>query len=146
MKKLISIFVIALMIGTVSAQSTSPRWGSGPPTNDNTGRILTWSSITSVTSSTTAVGYQKPNAYNTTIKVGSIGTSFTDSLSTTNAYLGDVVNFVFTNGSTAAQVITFGNNIKSVGTLTVSGSKKATAGFIFDGTNWIELCRSVMGN
>lgn len=145
MKKLIA-FLGILLIGSLSlnAQSTSPRWGGGPPQNDNTGRILTWASISAVTSSTTAVVYHKPNAYNTTIKVGPIGTDVTDSVSITNAYLGDRINFVFTNGSTAAKVVTFGNHMTSVGTMTVTGSKKATAGFVFDGSSWVEICRSIL--
>lgn len=140
--------MIAMLFSVaVFAQSTSPRWGGGPPQNDNTGRILTYAVITVTTTTATTVSYQKPNAYETVIIVGTVAHALTDSLSVSNAFVGDNVTFVFTGDTlTAGRVVTFGNHIKSVGTLTVPKSKKATATFIFDGVAWIETGRGIMAN
>lgn len=148
MKKFLSILAALLIVSIVSAQSTSPRWGSGPPTNDNTGRVLTYSyGRTLITSSATAVLYQKPNAFVTILKIDSLRHALTDSLSITNAYVGDQVEFVFAADSlVAGRVVTFGNHIKSAGTLTVTKNKKATACFIFDGVAWVEIRRAIMTN
>ncbi len=148
MKKLFSLVIIATMFAvSVSAQSTSPRWGGGPPQNDNTGRILTYASKAVTTTSATAVSYQVVSAWETIITVGTLKRALTDSLSIKYSYLGDRVTFIFTADTlTAGRVVTFGNNIKSAGTLTVPVSKKATASFIFDGVIWVETKRALMTN
>ena len=138
----IAIFAVTLL----SAQSTSPRWGGGPPTNDNTGRVLTYSFAKTI-ANTSAVLYQQPNAFVTILKIDSLRHALTDSLSIKNAYVGDQVEFVFAADSLAAgRVVTFGSHIKSTGTLTVTKNKKATACFIFDGVAWVEIRRAIMTN
>ncbi len=148
MKKLFSLLAIAMLFSvTIFAQSTLPRWGGGPPQNDNTGRILTYAVITVTTTSATAVSYQKPNAFESVIIVGTLKHALTDSLSITNAFVGDRVTFIFTADTlTAGRVVTFGTHVKSAGTLTVPVSKKASASFIFDGVAWIEKGRALMTN
>lgn len=137
---------------SMQAQSVLPRWGSGAPQNDNTGRILTYSVLSTTTGTATAVAYQKPMTYGTIIKVGTLTHALTDSLSTAYSFLGDVVTFVFTADTlTAGRVVTFGNNIKSAGTLTVPNSKsshsgEATATFVFDGAKWTEVSRAINTN
>jgi hypothetical protein len=153
MKKLLSIFVLtALFAVNLNAQSTSPRWGSGPPSNDNTGRVLTYAVQSVTTTTATSVAYQKPKAWKTVIKVGTLQHALTDSLSVTNAYLGDEVTFIFKADTlTAGRVVTFGNNIRSAGTLTVPNNKsshsgQATATFVFDGVYWTEKSRTINTN
>lgn len=148
MKKIFAILMgVMLITGAVQAQNVLPRWGGGPPQNDNTGRILTYAVVTVTTTTATAVSYQKPNAFETIIQVGTLQRALTDSLSVKNAYVGDRVTFVFTADTlTAGRVVTFGNNIKSAGTLTVAKSKKATASFQFDGVAWIERGRAICTN
>lgn len=155
MKKILSIsFLVALFATNVNAQSTSPRWGSGPPSNDNTGRVLTYAVQSVPTVSTTAVKYQVVQSYNTVIHIGTLTHALTDSVSTAYSYDGDMLTFVFTADTlTAGRVVTFGNNLKSAGTLTVPNSKSshsgcATATFIFDGTNkrWTEIARAINTN
>ncbi len=152
MKKIIALLAIVAFTINVNAQSTSPRWGSGNPQNDNTGRILTYANLSVTTASTTTVAYQKPNAWKTVIKVGKLTRALTDSLSVSNAYLGDEVTFIFSADTlTAGRVVTFGNNIRSAGTLTVPNSKssrsgEATATFVFDRVYWTEKSRTINTN
>ena len=155
MKKIAStLFLVALFATNVNAQSTTPRWGSGPPTNDNTGRVLTYNVISVVTNTATAVAYQKPNAWKTVIHVGTLTHALTDSLSIANAYDGDEVTFVFSADTlTAGRVVTFGNHLYSAGTLTVPNSKSshsgtATATFIYDGqkSRYTEKSRTINTN
>ena len=144
MKKFLAIITLSLcIIVGASAQHTLPRWGGGPPTNDNTGRVLTYELKTVTTTSATATAYQKPNAFMTIIKVSTLRHALTDSLNVTNAYVGDQVVFHFVCDTlTGGRVVTFGNHITSSGTLTVDASQKATASFMFDGTAWVETSRA----
>lgn len=142
MKNFLSIIILSLcIIVGASAQSTLPRWGGGPPQNDNTGRVLTYVLKTVTTTTATATAYQKVNAYKTIIKVGPVNSSFTDSVNVTNAYVGDQIVFIFAAGATGGTV-TFGNHMVASATLVVDASQKATASFIFDGTAWIETARA----
>ena len=137
------LLLIGLSFGVIfsQAQSTSPRWGGGPPQNDNTGRVLTYALKTVTTTTATAVSYQKVNAFQTIIKVGPVNSSFTDSVNVTNAYVGDQIIFIFSAGATGGTV-TFGNNMVPSATMAVDASSKATVSFIFDGVAWIETARA----
>lgn len=144
MKKFLSIIAIILITTVVNAQSVLPRWGGGPPTNDNTGRILTYSfGKTVITSSSTAILYHKPNAFQTFIITDSLRHAITDSSSINNAYAGDQLILRYSSDSLAAgRVVTFGNHMISAGTLTVDKNQKACITFIFDGVAWIETGRA----
>jgi hypothetical protein len=58
---------------------------------------------------------------------------------------GHYVTLVVTTSGTSSFTITFGTNFKSTGTLAtgVTSAKKFTIRFISDGTNWLELSRTV---
>jgi hypothetical protein len=147
MKKL--FLILTLFSGLfLTAQSTLPRWGAGPPQEDNTGRILPYVYGAVTTVSTTSLVSHLPNAWQTIYKIGTLTHALRDSLSTKKAYVGDKVIFVFTADTlTAGRVVTFGSgSVKSYSALTVPASKKATAQFIFDGAAWIEVSRTLMGN
>ena len=142
MKNILSIIALSLcFVFGVSAQSTLPRWGGGPPQNDNTGRVLTYALKTVTTTTATATLYQKVNAYKTIIKVGPVNSAITDSVNVTNAYVGDEIVFIFSAGATGS-TITFGNHMVPSATMVVDASSKATVSFIFDGTAWIETGRA----
>jgi hypothetical protein len=146
MKKIILLSLILSISLLVDAQSIVPRFGI-TANSDNTGRSLTYFFQSFTTTSNTAVLYQKPHGYETIYQIGTLKRALTDSLSITNSYVGDKVYFIFVADTlTAGRVVTFGNHTKSSGTLTVPRSKKATAVFIFDGTIWVELDRTLMAN
>lgn len=152
MKKFVGIlFVAALILCSVqksTAQSTTPRFGTSIY-EDNTYRVLTlgYSSIT--TGTATAVLYQKPNSFHTIYQIGTLTHALTDSLSITNSYVGDEVTFIF-NADATGRTVTFGNHIKSAGTLAVPSSSgasgEATATFVFDGVQWTEKGRAINTN
>ncbi len=152
MKNIIAFLFLALTL-TVSAQHTVPRFGTSANECYNGGCLqYKFQSVTTTTA--TSVSYQRPSAYYTLIKVGTLTHALTDSLSTASAYDGDIVDFIFyADTLTAGRVVTFGNNIKSAGTLTVPNSKsshsgRATARFIYDakGVYWTELSRTINTN
>ena len=60
----------------------------------------------------------------------------------TNLAANDRVIFTFAADGTN-RIVTFGTNMKSAGTITVTANKYATVSFIFDGTNLLELSRAV---
>jgi len=153
MKTILSLFLV-LVIGTVLAQNTTPRWGSGPPTNDNTGRILTYGyvSYTEVAGADTLKVV--PNYYTTIVKPTAINDSVTIVLkSNTNAFLGDVLKFEFLNKTSTKNNVKFRNSgSSSVGgfaflaadsTIALSASKRAIVIFTFDGVKWIETSKAV---
>ena len=152
MKKFLLIFSLLFATVLVSAQSTSPRWGSGPPSNDNTGRVLTYVAKTVTTTASQASAYQVVNAYQTIIKVGKLTHALTDSVSVAYSYFGDQIEFVFNADTlTAGRVVTFGNHLSNAGTLTVPNSKSSHSGvatitFIFDGVAWREQSRTICTN
>jgi len=63
----------------------------------------------------------------------------------TGGVTGQRVNFVFTTSGGSSFVITFGTNFKTTGTLTTGTStgKVFVMEFIYDGTNWNEVSRTV---
>jgi len=147
MKKLL-VSIVSLLAFAIMAncQDTIPRFGTTAG-NDNTGRVITYAYTHYLTTSATAVLYQKPHCSVTIYKIDSLRHALTDSLSVSRAKLGDRVTFIFACDSlTAGRVVTFGNHIKSAGTLTVTKKKKATATFIFDGVAWIEENRAICTN
>jgi hypothetical protein len=144
MKKLFSICLIFAATMLMTAQSTLPRWGSGPPTNDNTGRVLTYQ-YTQVTAGTAAIEYLKnPRSFMNIWAIDSVRHIETDSAAIVNAYVGDELIIRYSCDSAAAgHIITFGNHLKGAGTLTITKNKKATICFIFDGVAWTEKSRTI---
>jgi len=140
MKKIVSIlFLVALFATNLIAQSTSPRWGSGPPTNDNTGRVLTYSYLpVAVTSTAVTVS---PKTYNTTCVVATGTISPTITFTNTGAYAGDVVTIITT--AAASNTVTLaGTQLHTASTYTLASGKQFVITFIYDGTNYNEVSRS----
>jgi hypothetical protein len=57
---------------------------------------------------------------------------------------GDIWVFVITNDASSARTITFSTGFKPSATLVGTVSKSATIVFVSDGTNWYELCRTLL--
>lgn len=140
--RLLLIFaILGLTTACALAQSAIPRTGNSK-FEDNTYRTLTVNYISVSTTSTTAVAYQKPNAFKTLI-AATLTHNLLDSLSILHAYLGDEVEFVFTSDTlSTGRVVTFGNNILANGSLTISKSSTASVVFAFNGVLWYELTRN----
>lgn len=151
MKKITSFLLLIALAFSVNAQHTTPRLGNKVSDCSNFGCVdYKYSSVTTTTA--TAVLYQLPRTYESVIKIGTLTHALTDSLGISGSFVGDKVTFVFAADTlTAGRVVTFGNNIKSAGTLTVPNSKSSHSGqasisFIFDGVRWTELYRSINTN
>jgi len=117
---------------------SNPRFGI-TPSDDNTGRVITYSYYNPAYASTIAVA---PNASSTSYIVQQLTGALTLTASTGAALPLDKITFVFSSDSTN-RVVTFGTGFSSSGTLTVTASKKATASFVYDGTSFVELSRTV---
>jgi|GEM_PF-2368528 len=145
MKKIFLIATLAIFTLTASAQ----RWQNAPA--DNTGRNLTFLSITKSLSSTDSI---KPCGSESFYKFNAITAAKTLIIKTTEAKLWDRVTVEFTCDTlTPGRVVTFstgtGANINTLwtsssgNTITVKTSKKAVVTFLYDGTAWSEEKRSV---
>lgn len=134
MKKfLFALAICALGVTCSIAQNALPRWGAGPPSQDNTGRVLTYVYSAKTYTSTLTL---KPNAYQTIVATSSLTGAMTINATVTSCYAGDRLTIVLQADTlTAGRVVTLGGNFlyKSSGsTITVAANKSAVIEFIFD--------------
>lgn len=142
MKKLFSIFAALLVFGVVSAQSTSPRFGTAKNT-DNTGRVLTYK-LVSVTDAAGADSVTvAPSAFETIYKLSALDSLTFKSPTVTNSYYGDQVT-IQVSGASGTKVKFTGTNWVSAGTATLSSGLNAIITFRFNGTKWVEQSRVVL--
>jgi len=102
---------------------------------DNTARTITQDMFNLAYAATLKV---ITTAQQTTVTIGQLTGALTLTFDTTQPYIGDILQVLFAADGTN-RTVTFGTNIKSSGTLTITASKFGAAEFIFDGTNWIQL-------
>jgi hypothetical protein len=142
MKKLLLIAMLGLFVNVANAQTVTPRYGI-TKNNDNTGRVLTWTSNT-ITPTSTLVTVA-PNAYQSLITIASTSISPTFTANLKRSYLSDRINLLVTPNSTGTRTLTFGTGsfIGTATTMTVAASKQALVTFIFDGAKYMEISRSV---
>lgn len=135
MKKLFAIISLALCV-SVSAQSTSPRFGT-TKNNDNTGRVITygWQAPT-VTATTVITPNKSVNYYSMPTLTLSPVINFTVSASSA----GDELT-ILTSASAATRTITLAGNVKSAGTYTLGSGKTGSLHFVFNGANYVEVSR-----
>jgi len=141
MKKIFSILFLLAFTFTVSAQSTSPRFGT-LKNQDNTGRGLTYKlvSVTDGTGADSVIAF--PGAYKTYYKVTLIDSLAFKQPVVTTSYLGDNIVIVAT-GASGTKVKFTGSNWITTGTATLSSGGRAIIDLIFDGARWVESNRTV---
>lgn len=83
-----------------------------------------------------------PTRRTTHYNVAQLTGAMTINATVTSLQVNDKVYFTFAADGTN-RVVTFGTNMKSSGTMTVTASKFAAALFIFDGTNLLQLSATV---
>ena len=126
-----------LTMVTVNAQvATKPRWGT-PPASDNSGRALNYIYSAPAYAATITVA---PNAYTTVIRPAVLTGALTINATVTSCKIGDRLQFLFLSDATG-RVVTFGTNLKTSGTLTLTASKYGAIEFVFDGTYFIATGR-----
>lgn len=135
MKKFITLSFALLMF---VLNSDAQRFGTTKG-RDNTGRVLTYAVLAPAYSATVTVA---PSNYQTIIKPATLTGACTINATETNSKYCDIIRFIFTSDATG-RVVTFGTNFVSAGTLTLVASKQATATFIYDGANYVELSRAI---
>jgi len=141
MKKLFAIiFLLAISIA-MYGQSTSPRFGT-LKNQDNTGRVLTFKTV----SLTDAVGVDtlsvNPNAYTTYVKIALVD-SLTIKPVVTNSYYGDQL-IILCTATTGTPFLKFtGSNWLTAGKATLSTNLRAVIRLTFDGAKWVETGRYV---
>jgi hypothetical protein len=142
MKKILLIAMIGLFASCAIAQTVTPRFGI-KKNDDNTGRVLTWTTNT-ITPTSTLVTIA-PNAYNSLITIASTSISPTFTSSLKRSFLDDRVNLLVTPNSTGTRTLTFGTGafIGTANTMTVAANKQALVTWIFDGAKYMEVSRSV---
>jgi hypothetical protein len=134
MKKILSVILLVGLFSAAQAQ----RFGT-TPSHDNTGRKLTYAYSAPAFASTK---YLTPNASWTYYNMGKLTGAQTDSLSTANAQLGDVVIYSFLCDTlTAGRVVTFSGHNAVSGTLTIAKNKRGAITFIYDGAYWVATGR-----
>lgn len=145
MKNILTLLVLTAFALCAKAQSSTPRFGT-TPNQDNTGRSLTYKYITKTDATGADTLRITTNAYVTIVKA-----TVVDSLAfapiLTKAYAGDKLEFLITNSAGSGHLAKFVGANWQVGTggasLALTASKRATISFEFDGTYWVERCRTV---
>ena len=106
---------------------------------DNTGRVLTYNFVKPAFASTISVNL---NASKTFVEPAQLTGAVTINAVTANTQEYDECQFIFSADATN-RVVTFGTNFKTSGTVTVTASKYATVKFVFEGTYWVEVSRTI---
>lgn len=134
MKTLFSLILILALTSCAVAQTVTPRFGVGK-NQDQTGRTLTWNSLT-VTPTSTLVTI-KPNAYTTLINVPSSSIVPTFTANVSQSYCGDEL-IMFVAANSTSRLATFSTNIiAATTTVAITASKKATFKMVFDGAKFV---------
>jgi len=144
MKKFFGIILLLFVVLLASAQSVTPRFGSGLKNQDNTGRVITYN----VATSTDAVGADslsiKTNASETIYKIAMTDSLYLKTPVVTSANYCDKLTLILTSttGTPKLKIATGGSWVSS-GTATLSTGLKGIITFVFDGTKWVESGRSI---
>lgn len=121
----------------------------GAATMASTPRALTMDVVGPYASIQTVVTYASPTSINVALghsfKTTTVHATGSVTFNATGTGVTDQeLTIIIVNDATGAKTITFGTNFKSIGTLVGTVSKQATIRFISDGTNWIEVGRTLV--
>ena len=141
MKKIIAIICVAFVALTASAQSTTPRYGSGA-NNDNTGRALTYKYVSLTDASGSDSVTINPAAWETIYRVALVDSFYFKTPNVTRSFAGDRV-VVVASGASGTKVKFANTNLYATGTATLSAVGRAIICFIFDGAKWVEVSRTI---
>lgn len=117
---------------------TTPRFSTRTG-DDSTGRVL---SLAYVTPTYAAILAVTPNASQTYYQPTVLTGAMTINATLTTSYVGDEQLWILLS-NTAAQVVTFGTGYTPNGAITPNISKVATIKFVYTGTSWVEIARTL---
>lgn len=143
MKKYICSLLLFASAFVLSAQSTSPRFGT-TANSDNTGRVITYGTAT-VTPTSTMVTIPAQKTFYKMVTVASVSISPTFTAAISSSYKADQMDLVILAEATGTRTITLSTNFiaNAATTQTLAASKQATFRFVFDGSKWVEVARSI---
>lgn len=141
MKKYILGLIAVLAISFASAQTVTPRMGTGA-NNDNTGRSYTYQTVT-ITPTSTMVAFPSNVTNEKLVVISSVTISPTFTANVTQNYIGDKLRLLVAASSVSRTITLSTNFIGSAATMTIAANKKSQMGFVFDGAKWIEIDRTV---
>lgn len=137
MKKFLSILMLLTVTLFASGQYTTPRFGV-LKNQDNTGRVLTYAYQAPAFSTPLAITC---NAYETTVKIGTLTGALTLTAPVTACHLGDKLNLLLTDDG-SGRVVTFSTGFASGGNITLGASQKVSIYFVFNGVGWYQMLAS----
>jgi hypothetical protein len=141
MKKLF-IVLLAFVSVTASAQSTTPKFGVTPGT-DNTGRVLNYAykAITDAAGADSTVLVL--SMYSSIVKVALTDSFCLKSPTVKNSNVGDRLTIIATgaSGSKLKFVTASSNWIVASSSATLSTNGRSVINFVFDGAKWVEEAR-----
>jgi hypothetical protein len=146
MKKIIFLLSFICITFAVNAQSTSPRFGTNPKSQSNTGASLNYQFVAPTEVATYDTISINPAAFETVVRpTAAILDSVTFQVKTNkNSYAGDKLYFTFLGATGSTTKVKFtGTYFKSSGTLSMTTATRATIVFVFDGTYWCEVARTI---
>lgn len=117
---------------------TTPRF-STKVGDDATGRVLALAYATPAYAATLAV---TPNASITYYQPALLTGVMTVNATLTTSYVGDEQTWILLSDTTA-RAVTFGTGYTPNGTITPNISKVATIKFVYSGTSWVEVSRTL---
>ena len=118
--------------------NATPRFGTAA-SDDNTGRVLVNKVLEPAYAATLSI---KPNASKTHLKPATLTGAMTINCVETFCAKYDELVVILTSDTTS-RTVTFGTNFVTAGTIAPAISKQATITFIYDGANFVEICRAV---
>lgn len=139
MKKIFSIVLLFACVNTF-AQSTSPRYGTAPNT-DNTYRLMTNGFVAltdTVGADSVAIA---PKYFNNVYKITLLDSFCLKQPVVTKCFAGDQLTLIATAASGTPKLKFNGSNWIGTGTATLSTGLRSVITFIFDGAKWVEKSR-----
>lgn len=142
MKKFILLFVSIVLALGVSAQSTSPRFGT-LKNQDNTARVLTYKVATATDATGADSLVLNTTAYQTIYKIACKDSVVLKQPTIASAYYGDRLTIILTSTTGTPKVLFNGTYWKASGTATLSTGLRGVIELVFDGAYWVESNRSI---
>lgn len=141
MKKIFFALAFTFLAITSFAQSTLPRFGTNP-NQDNTFRTLTghFFAIRDTTGFDSVNVH--PNGYENIYTIHLLDSFSVATPVITQSFCGDKIRFIV-QGASATKLQFKGSNWITTGTATLSTKGRAIIDFVFDGTNYTEVTRTV---
>ena len=131
-----------LFTATIFAQSTAPRWGT-TPNSDNTGRVMTNGKFTLTDAAGADSAAVFPRFSSTTYDITLLDSFTLKQPIVTQSYYGDVIILLCRAASGTPKLKFTGNKWQTAGTATLSTGLRAIIHLRFDGALWVEESRVV---